>query len=156
MSCHHRSTWSELKIESEACLLSEVTVSQAVHLCAAHSRRRQHSPLRKPVPQRGLLPRLEVLRAPVRLHELELVAPHARERGAARLLKRRAGQPGRIDGELRADDAALRLAALAAKSAQQRFGTAFERASDGSWSPYAGARAPSPRAYYMSQSVVLG
>ena len=35
-------------------------------------------------------------------------------------------------------------------------GTAFERVSDGSWSPYAGPPPPSPRAYYMSQSVVLG
>jgi hypothetical protein len=83
---------------------------------------------REAVPQGGLLPRLKVARAPMRLHELELVAPHASERLAARRLEGRARKARRVHGQLRADDAARRVRARTAELAEEGLGAALKGA----------------------------
>ena len=83
---------------------------------------------RKTVPQGWLLPWLKILRAPMRLHHLQLIATHALERSAAGCFKGGASQAVRVDCELCADYTTIWLCALATELAKERLSTAFERA----------------------------
>eukprot|EP00964_Phaeocystis_antarctica_P141663 scaffold106740_cov70-Phaeocystis_antarctica.AAC.7 len=77
---------------------------------------------RQAIPHRLLLPRLEVLRGPVRLHELYLVAFHARKGGAAGILEGLRGEACWVDCELGPDHRAVGAAALCTEAAEQRLG----------------------------------